>query len=452
MGTVTNDVLSAEAQQTAGQGKQFTPDRIAALLEGWRPQVLAEMGRRRLWRGASAAELEDQFQDVALVLLTRDYASEEHLRRALWTGLGFRAKDFWKAARRREVPVGEFFEEILGDDRLQAVEDAAAAAADRRYVDDCLSELDPRERSVYKLTKGEQLSRRRIAKTLRLSEAEVLRVLYRAQRKIDQVAVLAVAGRLCGRRRPAVTSLARGQARGLTLEQARAHLSHCPDCLLAFREQRAALSREVASVLPLPALAAQDSGAGLGAVVEHVRGFPGAAKRQLYDLAGRSPGGGAEEAVAGAGGLAIGTKVVVTLCVGAAAGGGAICANQLGVFPSQPEPRSTNKPAAKRAKSRDRPVKVAEASAVPADAGADQADQDASKAPPPPTPQPDASAPAARKDPPQEFFGGGGSAGSDGSNGVQPSAAAPPSGPGSGSSPSGGGSSQGGSGGEFFGE
>ena len=135
MGTVTNDVLSAEAQQAAGQGKQFTPDRIAALLEVWWPQVLREMGRRRLWRGADAAELEDQFQDVAVVLLTRDYASEDHLRRALWTGPGFRATDFWKAARRREVPVGEFFEEILGDDRLEAVEDAAAAAADQRYVD-----------------------------------------------------------------------------------------------------------------------------------------------------------------------------------------------------------------------------------------------------------------------------------------------------------------------------
>ena len=53
MGTVTNDVLSAEAQQTAGQGKQFTPDRIAALLDGWRVQVLREMGRRRLWRWPS---------------------------------------------------------------------------------------------------------------------------------------------------------------------------------------------------------------------------------------------------------------------------------------------------------------------------------------------------------------------------------------------------------------
>jgi RNA polymerase sigma factor (sigma-70 family) len=450
MSTVTNDELSVEAHRApAGQGREFTPDRIAALLDGWRPRVLREMRRRRLWRGASPAEFEDQFQDVALVLCGRDFASEEHLRRALWTGLGFRAKDFWKAARRREIPVGEFFEGVLGDDRLSAVEDDAAVAADRRYVDDCLSELDPRERSVYKLSKGEQLSRRQVAKTLRLSEAEVLRALYSAQRKIDQVAVVATAGRLCGRRRSAVTSLARGQARGLTLEQARAHLAHCPDCMLAFRAQRAALSRDVAALLPVPAMVAQDQGAGIGALVEHVRGAPGAIKRQLYDLAGRTPGGAADDAIAGAGGLAVGTKVVVTLCVGAAAGGGAICANQLGAFPA-PERTQTAKPVAKRPEPRTRPVKTAQAPTVTPDAQGQQADNDASKAPAP-TPQPDSSPPAVRKDPPQEFFGGGGSTASGGSNEVQPSAAEPPSG--SSSSGGGGGSSQGGgSGGEFFGE
>ncbi len=76
MGTVTKDELSVEAQQSAGQGKRFTPDEIAALLERWRPHVLREMGRRGLWRGASQPELEDQFQDVALVLSAREFDSE----------------------------------------------------------------------------------------------------------------------------------------------------------------------------------------------------------------------------------------------------------------------------------------------------------------------------------------------------------------------------------------
>jgi RNA polymerase sigma factor (sigma-70 family) len=441
MGTVTNDELSVEAQQTAvGQGNRFTPEEVAALLERWRPEVLSEMSHRGLWRGASLAEREDQLQDVTLVLCSREFDSEEHLRRALWTGLGFRARDFWKAGRRCEIPVGEFFEEVLGDDRLDTVEDAAIAAADRRHVDDCLSELDARERAVYRLTNGERLSRGNVAKDLGLTHAEVLRALYTAQRKIDQVVVLAVAGRLCGRRRHAVESLARGDARGLTLEQARAHLAHCQDCLIAFRAHRAALSRRVASVLPVPALAAQDHGTALAAIIDHVRGIPSALKRQAYELAGRSPGGGAEEAVAGAGGLALGTKVVVTICLGAAAGGGAICVNQLGGLPGD----SGQTQSAKRAKAprKAKPIKAAQAPTQPAPEppAADRAE--ASKSPPPePAPQP------AQQDPPQEFFGGAPSGGSDQ---AQPSAQPPPSGPssGGGSSSQGGG---GGSGGEFFG-
>src|SRR4051812_25398637 len=351
MGTVTQDALSVEAQQAVAEEGQFTPDDIAALLERWRPAVLREMGHRQLWRGASAAECEDQFQDVALVLWSRQFASEEHLRRALWTGLGFRARDFWKAARRRELPVGDFFEEVLGDDQTERVEDAAVTAADKRCVDDCLSELDPRERAVYRLIKGDELSRRRVAKRLGLGESDVLRALYSAQRKIDQVVVLLVAGRLCGRRQSAIELLARESAHGSVLEQARAHLSYCPDCLLEFRAQRAALGERVASVLPIPAVAASTRAPErLVAFVDHVRATPAAAKRHLYELAGRGPAPGPEEALAGAGGAALGTKVVVGLCMGAAtAGGGALCVDQLGLFPGR-SPGPHHATAAKKAR------------------------------------------------------------------------------------------------------
>src|SRR3954462_14286755 len=125
MGTVTRDALSVEAQQAVAEEGQLTPDDVAALLERWRSTVLREMSRRQLWRGASAAECEDQFQDVALVLWSRQFASEEHLRRALWTGLGLRARDFWKSAPRREMPVGEFFEDVVGDASAEGVEDAS---------------------------------------------------------------------------------------------------------------------------------------------------------------------------------------------------------------------------------------------------------------------------------------------------------------------------------------
>lgn len=439
----TDVELAPAAERGMGAaGQELGPDEIAQLLERWRPEVLRRMRGRRLWCDLPPAEHEDQFQDVAMVLCTRRFRSEEHVRRALWTGLGFRAKDFWKAGRRRELSVGELFEEVAADERADGVEEAAAVAADRRVVDDCLSELDARERAVYRLVKGDELSRRSVARRLRVSEADVLRSLYSAQRKIDQVAVLLLGGvGLCGRRRPAVQSFARGQARGLTLEQARAHLARCPDCLLAFREQRAALSRDVAAALPIPAAAAQEHATGIAAVFDHVRGLPGAAKRQVYDWAGRSPGGGADEAIAGAGGLALSTKVAVTLCVGAAAGGGAVCVNQLGVFPPRSDEQQAAKPAKVEQKRRERPVKAAQA--VEPQPSAEQSPREEPTKDPAPAP---ASEPAAQQTAPQEFFGGGGgSSDQSNSSGAAPQAS---------SSGSAGGSSQGGggSGGEFFGE
>jgi hypothetical protein len=213
---------------------------------------------------------------------------------------------------------------------------------------------------------------------------------------------------------------------------------------VAFRAHRAALSRRVASVLPLPAVAAASDAGGLAAVVEQVRGIPGVIKRQAYELAGRSPGG-AEEAVVGAGGLALGTKVVVTLCVGAAAGGGAICVNQLGGLPGE----SGQTQSAKRAKppQKAKPVKAAQADA-PTPPASEQAPEDRapeSSAATPPAPEPE----PVQTDPPQEFFAGGSSSG--GSSQVQPNSTPPSSATpssGGGSSSQGGG---GGSGGEFFG-
>ncbi len=457
MDTVTHGALSVEAQQTvAEQGDQFTPDDVAALLDEWRPAVLREMGRRQLWRGASAAECEDQFQDVSLILWSRDFASKEHLRRALWTGLGFRARDFWKAARRREVPVGEFFDEVVGDSRGDSVEDAATTAADKRCVDDCLSELDGRERAVYRLVNGDELSRRRVAKQLGLSESDVLRALYSAQRKIDQVVVLLVAGRLCSRRRPAVESLARAEAAGSTLEQARAHLSHCPACLLAFRRERAALGRSVASILPAPAvMGTAHPLERLTAVIDHMRAVPGSAKRTVHDLVRSTPSAGPEEAVAGAGGVALGTKVAVGLCVSAAAGGGALCVDQLGVFHAHSDSHraatAAQKPRPKHARTRAR----AAASPAPPMVAPHQQ----SHAPPGPKTAPSGKAPGPtataqqHHSSPPEFFGASPKVAGTGAPASSASASpsATPSSSSRPASPSGHASGSGGGGGEFFG-
>ena len=315
---------------------ELTPDEIAERLERWRPRVLKEMGRRRLWFDAPAAEREDQFQDVAFVLTTRPFASEEHLLRALWTGLGFRARDFWKSTRRREMSVGEFFEDASVEDAASP-DELAVTAADWRAASDCLSELDPREQSVFRLIRGHELSRRKAARALGLSEAEVLRALYSSQRKIDQVAALLISGRLCARRSSAVRALARSEAHAQELEQARAHLSHCRPCLLAFRRYQAGLGSDVAALIPAPGAVAVDHFAhGSAHVIESLRYAFASLKHHAAVLMGRSPNAPstAEALVGGgAGGAALGAKVVVGLCVTVAAGGSAFCLQTLGLLP-----------------------------------------------------------------------------------------------------------------------
>jgi DNA-directed RNA polymerase specialized sigma24 family protein len=301
------------------------------------------MRARRLWRNAPPADHEDQFQEVALVLCTRVFRSEEHLRRALWTGLGFRARDFWKAGRRRELPVADLFDDVRGGVSCDGVAEDAAIAADRRYVEDCLSEFDDRERAVYRLVRGEELSRRKVATALGISDADVLRAMHSAELKVDRFALLFVSDRLCARRAEAVGALARSEAHGADLEQARAHLAHCRDCLLAFRTRRAALGRRVASILPMPALAGASEAAGHGGgLLGHAHDLAVAAKRHVYALAGRGPKTNVgAEAVAGAGASgAAATKLVVGLCATAAAGGGAVCAQTLGLFATPPPPKA----------------------------------------------------------------------------------------------------------------
>src|SRR4051794_1148309 len=300
---VERTFAAMDLRRRAQERCEFTPDEIADRLERWRPRVLGEMGRRRLWSNVPPAEREDQFQDVAFVLVTRQFRSDEHLLRALWTGLGFRGKDFWKSARRRETSVPEFFDEVMVEDRGVPPEEVAAAAADSRHVEDCLSELDSRERSVYRLMKGEQLGRGRTASALGLTEAEVLRALYTAQRKIDQVAVILTSGRMCARRSAAVRALARSEARGIELDQARAHLSHCTACLHGFREYQAVLGRDVAAIAPVPALAlAGHLAAGSSHAAHSLRDTLASLKAHAYNLAGRSPGGsGVAEAAIGGG-------------------------------------------------------------------------------------------------------------------------------------------------------
>ena len=449
----TDVELSPAAERgTEAAGQELRPEEIAQLLERWRPGVLREMRRRGLWRGAPPVEFEDQFQDVAAVLYTRRFESEDHLYRALWTGLGFRARDFWKSARRREIPYGDMFGEDAPVPSVDGVEDHGTVVADARHVEDCLSDLDERERAVYRLIRGEELSRRKAAKALGIREADVLRALYSAQQKIDRFVLLFISRRLCARRAPVVKALARSEGEPQEVQQARAHLAHCSDCLVAFREYSWALSERIAAVLPFPALASTEPLSHIDdRLIATARELASAAKRELYAIAGRGPNTGtAAEAAAGAGaGGAVATKLAIGLCVTATAGGGVVCADRLDLFagapPSkreatearQPREKARTEPAAIRATTHDPP---------PAPTATTRAKSTPSKSSSSATRQ---SSPSSSQSQ-QEFFDAPNSSAEAGSGSSSVHSAS--SGGGGSSSGGSSGSSSSGGGGEFFGE
>jgi hypothetical protein len=139
--------------------------------------------------------------------------------------------------------------------------------------------------------------------------------------------------------------------------------------MVAFREYRAALSRRVAALLPLPALAptAWDQ------LVEPARTVGQALKRQLYASTGRGPRSNSttEALVGGGAGSAVAAKVALG-CIGVVASGGAICATTLDLFDRPPQApaatRSVDRRSGHKANGRDRPIVAATHDPPPAPA------------------------------------------------------------------------------------
>src|SRR5271166_36343 len=98
-----NDLRTA----VAGRPSVLGFDRLAQLLGGWQERELRAARGFPECRGLSHAQLEDLYQETALALLSRPYASEEHLRDALRHGIRNRALNMHRDQRRRSQILAE---------------------------------------------------------------------------------------------------------------------------------------------------------------------------------------------------------------------------------------------------------------------------------------------------------------------------------------------------------
>ena len=198
----------------------------------------------------------------AVVMMRRPVSSEEHLVGAFWVAVRMLLCHYHEG--RGQIRVGSRrragFEAVMdgvgtGDagpvERVEKLESLAQAA-------DLMAGLDEFERRVVVAMAGEGAGLRLAARQLGVPVARVKAAVRSADEKLQQVAVIAAAGRMCGYRAPAITAHAGGVASEEQLRAASAHLVVCGSCrgsyVLMVREMRnTGLKRRGAlAILPIP--------------------------------------------------------------------------------------------------------------------------------------------------------------------------------------------------------
>lgn len=314
-----------------GQRGALSPEEAAHALKAKR----AELRKRLDWRRDVAGlpeHVRDELVDEAIglvVMSSKPIRDEQHLQGAFWASIGYLLmahrsgrRDLHVGSQRR-VEFEPVAEVLSGDDDepfdLVAARERIATAAD------LMAQLDPFEQRVMAVMAAHGLGVKRAAKAMGEPVKTVLAAQRSAQRKLDQVAAITAAGRMCDYRQPAIHAHAQGVAQREQEKVARAHLAACSGCRSSYAELLREMSgREYkraasAAFLPPPMLAVELHGRWierLSTLLSTGRAPNGSATAER--TAGLLGGGGLVKAAAATSALVIagagvGAKVVHSL-------------------------------------------------------------------------------------------------------------------------------------------
>jgi hypothetical protein len=251
-----------------GRQGPLSPEEVAHALKARRAELRRSLDRRRDVAGMPVHVREEIVDDAIglVVMSSKPIRSEEHLQGAFWTSVGFLLIE--RRSGRHELHVGsrrrmdfEPLVDVLADgdepfDLVAARERIATAA-------DLMAQLDPFEKRVIAVMATHGLGVKRAAKALGEPVKTVLAAARSARRKLDQVAAITAAGRMCDYREQALYAHAHGTAQDEQERTARAHLAACAGC----RSSYASLLRDMsgqefqraasAAFLPPPMIAAE---------------------------------------------------------------------------------------------------------------------------------------------------------------------------------------------------
>jgi DNA-directed RNA polymerase specialized sigma24 family protein len=313
-------------------GRGDPVEAVARVAVARRDRLLRVHRRRLRWE-----DLEDCYSQATLELVARaqrdPFASPEHIVNALEQKFSSRIDDRRRAIGGRspiEMAMARALPVDGPDGGAGELEDRGAEVvrqvADRLEVSrlrEVAAELTDDQRLVLACQISLGMDCAEFCRRFGWSAEKFRKVAQRARGRLRALVAEYQVGGRCRRLEPELLAYAARAASAEQAERATAHLANCTACASHLRSLDRA-SRQVAAVLPAPALAAQVGGlAKLGGLVLGARRVFGSLGR------GASPAGAglAGGSAAGAGALKLG---VAAACLAGAAGGYAICGQGLG--------------------------------------------------------------------------------------------------------------------------
>jgi DNA-directed RNA polymerase specialized sigma24 family protein len=282
---------------------RWSPEEAAGQLHGRRGELLAQLQSRSEGRGIPPGAREEIVDDAitAVVMSPRGVANEDHLLGAFWLAVDHRCRRHREgrhltrlgSRRRIELELAAQWAPVEENpfDAL-AVRDRIARAAD------LMADLDARERQVFAVMASQGVGAVSAARLLGLPRAEARAAARSANMKLDRIAVIYAAGRMCEFRAAALSADAAGQASECQARLARAHMRACVPCSRMYRRMRREMrGREfqraaVAAFLPIVPVPTGHVG-GMGSLAIWIE--------QRLSFIPRGSGGRAAEVLGGAG-------------------------------------------------------------------------------------------------------------------------------------------------------
>ncbi len=256
-----------ESARVTGPGHSnggWSPEAAAAELHRRRAELIGQLRRRSDGRGVPPTAQEEIVDDAitAVVMSPRGIRNERHMLGGFWVAVENRCnryregRHFTRLGSRMRVEFDATSQQAtLSANPYETLElrDRFARAAD------LMAELDPRECQVVSVMACYGVGPVPAARLLGLPLGEVRSAVRSANAKLDRVAAIAAAGRMCQFRERVIAADAAGEANEYDARLAQAHVTACVPCGRVYRRLRREMrGREfqraaAAAFLPMPA-------------------------------------------------------------------------------------------------------------------------------------------------------------------------------------------------------